>query len=187
MRRDYDSYTLFCNEILSCLVGRYHWNQLAWQQPVSQMTTASDEAFAHLIVENSWEVWKELALDPDPHGCESSTHGESSLSTNSSPLWTGNSLAAKKYGGWNEAGKRCFNELFNLVVADRNRTLDFELQYLQAKKLRNLRKKGKDPRLMVQAMTFLQLLFAVMKLMMSRIMKFNLVRITKLIFSASFY
>ena len=65
MRNDEEKYILFCDEILSCVVGRHQWCQLSWQQPISELTTISDEAFAHLLVENSWDVWTDKAFDPE--------------------------------------------------------------------------------------------------------------------------
>ncbi len=157
MRNDEEKYILFCDEILSCVVGRHQWCQLSWQQPISELTTISDEAFAHLLVENSWDVWTDKAFDPedttDSSNCgESSTFTTTVSSTSSgadaraTPLWTGNSIKAKKHCGWNNEGRMRFNRLFTMVYDDRRDHKEFETNYLCMKQSKHDTRKGKRAR-----------------------------------------
>jgi hypothetical protein len=60
MRSDVNSaYTYFANTILPKIVGPTKWRGQVTKRTISQIATPTDEAFGLLLLENSWENWKE--------------------------------------------------------------------------------------------------------------------------------
>jgi len=64
-------FLLFCDYFLSRVVGISVWREGCQKTKVSQMTTASDEAFAYLLVENYWDSWSKLDLSNSEFGTQS--------------------------------------------------------------------------------------------------------------------
>ena len=80
---------------------------------ISDYISVSDEAFAILIFENNYETWCDMVkrnntkLSPV---IQKYTNGGSSSGKNGS---------SRRYQGWNSEGIKRFNDLFDLVKADR--------------------------------------------------------------------
>ena len=124
MRENEETYKIFCNKLLPCIVGKNEWNKLCWQIHVSKIATISDEAFTILLLENSWDVWKEMAdRDDDEENTPYATK----------PRWTNHSLAAKRYQGWCKEAHKRYNELYKKVQMDRESNKTFEINYLREK------------------------------------------------------
>jgi hypothetical protein len=105
MRDDAEgAYGLFCEHVLSHVVGRDVWKRLSPTHTVSQIATVSDEAFALLLLENSWEMWVAVATEQRDVP---------------SPKYSMRGPGTKKYQGWTEEGIARFNELFDEVEEDR--------------------------------------------------------------------
>jgi hypothetical protein len=58
-----EMFRLYCESLLSCVVGKTWWNNNADKKTVSEMASVSDEAFALLLLENSYEMWKGMGED----------------------------------------------------------------------------------------------------------------------------
>jgi hypothetical protein len=61
---DEEMFRLYCESLLSCVVGKTWWNNHADKKKVSEMASISDEAFALLLLENSYNMWKGMGEDP---------------------------------------------------------------------------------------------------------------------------
>jgi hypothetical protein len=111
------SYTLFCDHALSHVVGRDVWKRRSATHDVSDIATASDEAFALFLIDNSWEVWKAEIEASDaaqvPH-----------------PKYSVRGPGTKKFQGWTDEGIKKFNEYYDEVEADRAKDAgNFEKEY----------------------------------------------------------
>jgi len=59
-RENQDCFFLFCDFFLSRVVGVSTWKDGSSKIKVSDMATASDEAFAYLLIENYWDQWSTI-------------------------------------------------------------------------------------------------------------------------------
>jgi len=66
---------MFCEFFLSRIVGITTWKDVCTKSRVSEVATASDEAFAYLLVRNYWETW--LAVDLEQYKNEAIFDSES--------------------------------------------------------------------------------------------------------------
>ncbi len=86
------------------------------------MATASDEAFAYLLVENYWSTWS--AVDLEQYHKEPTFENGSvkkKKRTATFGKYTQNAYGAKRFGGWTRDGLIRFNELHAEVKADREK------------------------------------------------------------------
>jgi len=51
---------IFCNNFLSCVLGKHHWKWQKKHKLICELATISDEAFALLVLENIWDEWKDM-------------------------------------------------------------------------------------------------------------------------------
>jgi len=86
------------------------------------MATASDEAFAYLLVENYWSNWSAVNLEKYH---KEFTFEQGSVKkkkrTATFGKYTQNAYGAKRFGGWTRDGPIRFNELHAEVKADREK------------------------------------------------------------------
>ena len=83
------SYSKFCDVVLSQVTGRQDW-KVNWRKiPLREYASASDEAFGLLLLENSWLLWREMAVKDDDD--------EKMLQKSK---YTMNGAGTKKNGGW---------------------------------------------------------------------------------------
>ena len=118
MRRDMSTYKIFFDYFLPCVVGKSIWAAQCCSKAPSKITTTSDEAFAHLLLENSWDAWVAEEEGGEHVHC----------------IWTEDSLAARKYCGWSEEGLERMNELYRKVKLDREDCVVTERAYTKEKK-----------------------------------------------------
>jgi hypothetical protein len=129
-----DSYQIFCDHVLSQVVGKNDWKTRAGKEMISSIATVSDEAFAILLVENNYQVWEDDALG---------TCGEGGVKASS--RYTVNGAGTKKYQGWTREGLKRFNTLAAMVHADRiSNKGAFEKMVKDKKLMAENRKKGKN-------------------------------------------
>ncbi len=62
-RENQEWFYLFCDVFLSKVVGVNTWRDGCTKLKVSEMSTASDEAFTYLLIENYWDNWATLDLE----------------------------------------------------------------------------------------------------------------------------
>ena len=117
------SYSKFCDVVLSQVVGRQDWKVNCRIIPLREYASASDEAFGLLLLENSWLLWREMAVKDDDD--------EKMLQKSK---YTMNGAGTKKNGGWKAEGINRFNELAQMVKADREKdSAEFETMYMESK------------------------------------------------------
>lgn len=119
---------VFFEYFLPGVVGRKKYKNVVAFKIVSKIATISDEAFAILLLENSWNKWEdELAKR---------TKDPSKLTPTK---WTSSKTQGKRYCGWHKEGILRFNELCNAVKNDRIKDMQkplaerVEHQYLKMK------------------------------------------------------
>jgi len=101
---------------------------------MSGIATSTDEAWALLVLENSWDVWKQQAGSPS---------GKVELKEPLPTKWTNTSLLASRSEGWGRKGMRRFNELVRKVTEDRENNKGSEQLYMESKQDESDRKAGK--------------------------------------------
>ncbi len=112
------AYTLFCNHVLSAVVGKNVWKAKCAGFAVSNIATISDEAFALVLLVNSWDVWSDTTNSGD-----------------SKTRFTRNGAGTKKNEGWTQEGLEQFNQIARMVRTDRKTTnrKKFEETYMRDK------------------------------------------------------
>jgi hypothetical protein len=104
-------YFFFCNTILECVAGKKAWKVQKKKRKISNScVTVSDEAFALLLVINSWEKFEFMADNP-----QSEARSSNVPPTN----YTEKKGRNKKMQGWSQKGIDKFNSLCEMVVKDR--------------------------------------------------------------------
>jgi hypothetical protein len=103
-------YFFFCNTILECVAGKKAWKIQKKQKKISKScVTVSDEAFALLLLVNSWDKFEFIADHPQ---CEAKGDFPATL-------YTEKKGRNKKMRGWSQEGIANFNHLCDCVVKDR--------------------------------------------------------------------
>ena len=123
------AYCLFFGEILSHVVGRSVWKEACRVQLVSDIATASAEAFALILLENSFDVWQEQASLQN--GVAVAAIGDSSTTDAARTKYTRHGPGTRKNMGWTTEGLDRFNDL--AIQVQNNRINDkgvFERKYL---------------------------------------------------------
>jgi len=106
-------YFKFIEYFIAPVVGKIFYKENRCDRLISDYISVSDEAFAILIFENNYETWCDMVkrnntkLSPV---IQKYTNGGSSSGKNGS---------SRRYQGWNSEGIKRFNDLFDLVKADR--------------------------------------------------------------------
>jgi hypothetical protein len=93
------AYSIFCENVVSQVVGKTSWKSKGHSVLMSNIATVSDEAFAVILLENSYELWKDMAGHGDDYVSKVETR------------YTKNGAGTKKYQGWVDEGLRRFNDL----------------------------------------------------------------------------
>ena len=116
-RSNFDDFDVFCSTFLSNVIGKQAYNKQVVQAKMSIITTASDEAFVLLCLENSMKRWEHEARDPDAKRIET--------------MYTARPEEASKYGGWSKIGMRRFNILQrDIIPASRRESQEIEENYM---------------------------------------------------------
>ncbi len=144
------AYTLFCDEVLSLVVGRNEWKVTSMSKKISEFVTVSDEAFGLLLMENSWELWKQMgerARKGEDIG--NAKRGSDDERGGLNTKFTMNGGHVKKNQGWSKEGLQRFVALVKEVQDDRNTnnaktdgtTLTFEEEYMAKQNTKKKRKR----------------------------------------------
>jgi hypothetical protein len=121
MRDDTEgAYSLFCDCVLSHVIGRDVWKKHSHTHKLPTIATVSDEAFAIFLLENSWEVWVAMAA-------KEGVIPERNYSVRGP--------GTKKLQGWTEEGIERFNKLFDMVLKNRTDNKGIFEEALMAKRL----------------------------------------------------
>jgi hypothetical protein len=121
-RQNVDAYATFCDNVLALVIGKHVWRTRCGVEMISQFVSISDEAFALLLLENSWGVWKHLAEKKEEDA------------TVVKARYTMNGAGTKKNHGWTKEGLMRFFELIEEVKNDRKEDHGkFERLYIKEK------------------------------------------------------
>jgi len=100
----------FCNSIVECVAGKKEWKNQKSKKLISESCiTVSDEAFAILLMQNSWAKFEYIAEHCDFD--EKKNLPET--------LFTEKKGRNRKLQGWSETGIDKFNQMCAMVEADR--------------------------------------------------------------------
>jgi len=100
----------FCNSIIECVAGKKEWKSQKSKKLISQScVTVSDEAFAFLLMQNSWAKFEYMA-----ENCEVDDRKDLPET-----LFTEKRGRNRKLQGWSEEGIDHFNQLCLMVEEDR--------------------------------------------------------------------
>ena len=153
MRRREDAYMIFYKHFIKCITKKTVYEEnIQKATTYNDICTVSDEAFALLLLENSWDRWMDIykhdqtALLPRRGGQQRQLF--------SCHIPTKYTKGGYKYGnteesgsnkkGWSREGIQRYNELFALVDADRKEHPDFLWLFLNDVRQEN--KKATDRR-----------------------------------------
>ena len=135
----FETYAFFCDTFLSCVVGKIRYRRLVKGNPMTEVATISDEAFAHLLLENNFDRWVDIHKSrPIAHSLPGK---KKRWESDVLPKYTVGGLAAtggsRKYKGWTNEGIARYNTLFAAVKADRRKNKNFDVQYGDAVKYKD--------------------------------------------------
>jgi hypothetical protein len=129
------AYFYFCNKLVECVAGKKEWKKEKSKLLISKSCiTVSDEAFALLLMVNSWEKFEYIA-----------EHVEIECKDNvPETRYTEKKGRNKKLQGWSSVGIDKFNQLCEMVKKDRTSAegIEFEQDFLAYHEAEVLRKKG---------------------------------------------
>lgn len=162
LRGNEETMDIFCDTIISCVVGKVEWKKNRCVKPMGQVATVSDEAFALLVLENIWEIWSEVPTEEWLETREETKKKsvgvaaeENSDENQKTPpprektkkvragKYTGNYIGAGKFRGWNAEGIQRYNELLQLVRKNREDYPDYDDGYLERMQDKHNSKKTK--------------------------------------------
>jgi hypothetical protein len=121
---DSDAFKFFCNHFLQNVIGKIEWRTNKAVKKITDVATPSDEAFALLLLENSEDRWRDM-------------HVKRNLKTSDVPAKYTNAGNKTKKGhsckfkGWNNNGIKRFNQLLDVVIANRNSNSLWEDAFVQ--------------------------------------------------------
>ncbi len=129
---------IFFEFFLPGVVGKKKFKNRVEFEHVSKIATVTDEAFAILLLENSWEKWGDEL--------EKNTKDPTKLIPTK---WTSTKNTGKRYCGWKTDGMEHFNKLHKMVVKDRKmdqrKPLDQQVEYsYYKKKIDDIDEEGED-------------------------------------------
>jgi hypothetical protein len=118
------AYFYFCNTILECVAGKKLWKKQKKEKLISKScVTVSDEAFALLLMTNSWDKFEYFADNPEIEEKQDIP----------ATMYTEKKGRNKKMQGWSQEGITKYNRLCDFVVQDRLSAagIKFEKEFLK--------------------------------------------------------
>jgi len=164
MRSNFDAYCVFMRFFIKCITKKVKYAaNLESARTDDDLCTVSDEAFALLLLENSWGKWTDqYRHDPSsllprrggrqkekqqgtpvPTKYTKGGHNFGSTKNSASPHPTSTTSSSNK--GWSDEGIQRYNELFDLVQADRRNHPEFFDAFLNEVKQQEHKDKKQKP------------------------------------------
>lgn len=129
-----EHYKWMCLKLIPFVVGYKLWIKQCYKGTLSEFATCSDETFVLLTLENNYDRWKDeaewiIANKEKEVKDQTKKAFASSKYTNSGTKANGK---CRHFQGWSRVGYVRFNELYQLVLADRTtgRRDNFEKEML---------------------------------------------------------
>lgn len=133
---DYATYAMFCREFLSCVVGKLRFRKNTRLVSMDEAATVNDEAFALLLLENSYDRWVDVWTNRQNTNNWLGKHKR--WESEVKPRYTNGGLifteGKRKYKGWSEEGIDRYNALVKLVKRDRAKHPYFADKFLEEEK-----------------------------------------------------
>jgi hypothetical protein len=146
-RSNVEAYTVFFDHFVPCALKKTEWERriaVAGTQTESTdyfFFTVSDEAFALLLLENSYDRWFDLYKNNEGSVMQQRGVKVRRFESDVPPLYTRGGIKYQNYQskvgerkGWSDDGIRRFNELYLMVKQDRMANSNFEAGWLEARK-----------------------------------------------------
>jgi hypothetical protein len=129
-----EAYHWICSKMLKCVVGYATWNRRCYKELLSDFSTASDESFLVVTIENNYQRWLHEAkhrytnCEEDPDDDSWRAKLAPAKFTNSGASSANGNGSNRRCGGWSKPGYLRFNAIYSLVQEDRKRRANFELE-----------------------------------------------------------
>ena len=143
-RKDNTHYALFMRRFVKQVVGSHEWDSRILDPTLdpNKLCSVSDEAFAHIVIENNYSRWYNMYMRNDfriplpmPQGEDKS---KKVLSNTKPKFTTGGNVyddpPETKTKGWSQAGIDRFNEIFKDIAADRLAHPDWNRKFIRAER-----------------------------------------------------
>jgi hypothetical protein len=128
-----ESYNWLCNKLLPFVVGFKRWMRQYYKVLLSDIATCSDETFLLLTLENNYARWTDEAIWIKQNKEKLAKDQEKKQFAPARYTNSGKSQAngrSRPFQGWARDGYIRFNELYQLVAADRRKRTVFEKERL---------------------------------------------------------
>jgi hypothetical protein len=146
-RKNEEAYSAFFEHFLPCATKKTLWDRHIAKavsnsnsKKFQSLCTISDEAFALLLLENSYNQWLDLFLNNRGPVMQRRGVKQRGFQSNVPTSYTRGGIKYDKTDmtqpvkEWSEEGMARFNALFDQVIADRAENPDFERRWLEARK-----------------------------------------------------
>jgi hypothetical protein len=146
-RKNEEAYSAFFEHFLPCATKKTLWDRRiakalsnSKSRKYQSLCTVSDEAFALLLLENSYNRWLDLFLNNKGPVMQRRGVKQRGFQSDVPTLYTRGGIKYDKTDmtqsvkGWSEEGIARFNALFDQVIADRAENPNFERQWLEARR-----------------------------------------------------
>ncbi len=146
-REKVEAYRTFFDVFQPCATKKTNWErQISRGDPNDErsedmiLCTVSDEAFALLLLENSYDRWCDLYFNNKGALLQRRGKKGRDVESDVAPKYTRGGIkystndATGMEKGWSQEGKRRFNELYDSVKQDRKQNPSFEKHWLDARR-----------------------------------------------------
>ncbi len=143
-----EAYTVFFEEFVPCVLKKTVWERRiamagthTEESTNNFLSTVSDEAFALLLLENSFDRWFDLYTSNEGGVMQQRGVKQRCFQSDIPTLYTRGGIKYDKFEskegekkGWSDDGILRFNELFAMVKLDRAANSNFEADWLEMRK-----------------------------------------------------
>ena len=123
LRKNRSIYYKFLRYFLACAVGAREWKVHGESSRISSYVDSTMEAFALILYENGYDVWKSKFLQGVALGEDGGSEEDavSAITDDSSATfrYTGKGRGARRYGGWSDEGINRYNMLVEVIDSQR--------------------------------------------------------------------
>ncbi len=146
-RKNVEAYTAFFDHFVPCATKKTLWDRRiakamsnSASKKCQNLCTISDEAFALLLLENSFDRWLDIFLNNKGPVMQRRGIKQRAFQSDVPTLYTRGGIKYDKTDvtqsvkGWSDEGIARFNELFDQVKKDRAANPGFERKWLEARK-----------------------------------------------------
>ena len=153
LRCDKETYTLFMEAFVSCIVGRETFRKNALSEMCSNFVLVGDESMAMLILKNNYNLWKQM-------GDKMIESGNTNVVPSMKQCDVPQVFFDEKKGrgkSWNREGIEYHNAMYHKIIEDRKQNgRKFDEEYLNSKQdaeaiAKEQAREKRRPKVMVEA------------------------------------